>query len=472
MTKPPTAKLTFIGATRQVTGSCYLLETESSRILLECGMFQGGNQAEKQNSAVFPFDTRKIDAVVISHTHLDHCGLLPKLVKDGYQGPVYMTQATSKLIKVMLTDSAFIELKDTEWENKQRLRAGKPLIEPLFTQDDVDEVLKLREPTAYETTVRITPDIELTYHEAGHILGSAVVALNIQGREGTKRLVFSGDLGNSDAALLKDPAVVTQADVLLLESTYGDRNHVSTDATIDEFREALAAAAESGGNVMIPAFAVGRTQEILYWLGKFYREGSLKQTQVFLDSPMAIAASDIYFEHVHLFNKEDESAFREVVKSNWQEWLPILKCTLTPEESMQINTINGGAIIIAGSGMCTGGRIRHHLKNNLWRRNAHLIIVGFQAQGTLGRALVDGARSVMVFRNETAVNATLHTLGGFSAHADQTQLLKWAGHFDKPRPELYLIHGELDKMLELQRAFHDKYHWYANIPKPGQTITF
>jgi len=472
MTKKQTAKLTFIGATRQVTGSCYLLETASSTILLECGLYQGGRRAEQQNRDAFPFKIDKIDAVVISHTHLDHCGLLPKLVKGGYQGPIYMTTGTYDLIEVMLKDAAHLEVKDVEWENKQRLRAGKPLIEPLYTQEDVDLTLHSREAIRYAQETKIRPDISLTFHEAGHILGSAVVELEIRDSKGSKTLVFSGDLGNSDAALLKDPAILTRADILLLESTYGDRNHVSMTATIEEFRQALDTAAESGGNVMIPSFAVGRTQEVLYWLGKFYRDGSLRQQQVFLDSPMAIAASDIYFENLHLFNEEDEAAFRQVVKSNWKEWLPILKCTLTPEESMQINRITGGAIIIAGSGMCSGGRIRHHFKNNLWRSNAHLVIVGFQAEGTLGRALVDGAKNVMVFRNETAVNATLHTLGGFSAHADQTQLIKWAGHFKDPRPELYLIHGELDKMLELQRCFHDKHQWYANIPKPGQTIRF
>lgn len=472
MKKKSTARLTFIGATRQVTGSCYLLETESSTILLECGLYQGGRLSERQNREAFPFKINQIDAVVISHTHLDHCGLLPKLLKAGYEGPIYMTTGTYDLIEVMLKDAAHLELKDVEWENKQRLRAGKPLIEPLYTQDDVEQTLRVREAIKYNLDTVIRPDISLTFHEAGHILGSAVVELKIQGSKARKTLVFSGDLGNSNAALLKDPAVLTRADILLLESTYGDRNHVSMTATIDEFRQALDTAAESGGNVMIPSFAVGRTQEILYWLGKFYRDGSLRQQQVFLDSPMAIAASDIYFQHLHLFNEEDEAAFRKVVKTNWQEWLPILKCTLTPEDSMQINRISGGAIIIAGSGMCSGGRIQHHFKNNLWRSNAHLVIVGFQVEGTLGRALVDGAKTVLVFRNETAVNATLHTLGGFSAHADQTQLLEWAGHFMDPRPELYLIHGELEKMLELQRCFHDRYQWYANIPKPGQTISF
>jgi metallo-beta-lactamase family protein len=342
------AKLTFIGATRQVTGSCYLLETPVSKILLECGFYQGGGSAERQNRQPFAFDVDSIDAVIISHTHLDHCGLLPRLVKEGYKGPVYMTSGTYDLIEVMLSDAAHIEMKDTEWENKQRLRAGKPEIEALYTQKHVDRTLKLRHALKYGEAQKITADVELVYHEAGHILGSAIVEVKVQETNKTRTLVFSGDLGNSDAALLKDPAVLEKADILLMESTYGDRLHRSMSDTIEEFRQALADADASGGNVLIPAFAIGRTQEILYWLGRFYREGSLKQQHVFLDSPMAIKASDIYFDHIYLFNKQDAEAFRKVVKKNWQEWLPILKCTLTPEESMQINTITGGAIIIAG----------------------------------------------------------------------------------------------------------------------------
>lgn len=467
------AKLTFIGATRQVTGSCYLLKTLDSNILLECGLYQGGGEAaEKQNRKDFSFDVKSIDAVIISHTHLDHCGLLPKLVKQGYRGPIYMTTATYELIKVMLTDAAHLEMKDVEWENKQRLREGKPVIEALYTIKDVESTLGLREPIKYNEATEILPGLILTYHEAGHILGSAVVEVNIQEAGKVKTLVFSGDLGNSHAALLKDPCVLNRADILLLESTYGDRNHRSMADTVDEFRQALDDAAEQGGNVMIPAFALGRTQEVLFWIGKFYQEGTLKQKHIFLDSPMAIAASDIYLKYLHLFNKQDASEFDKLVKGNWEEWLPILKYTETPEESMQINSISGGAIIIAGSGMCTGGRIRHHLKNNLWRNKAHVIIVGFQAEGTPGRALVDGTKKLKIFRNEIAVNATVHTLGGFSAHADQSQLLEWAGHFKSSNPDLYLIHGELDKMLELQRCFHDQHNWYANIPKPGQTINF
>jgi metallo-beta-lactamase family protein len=282
--------------------------------------------------------------------------------------------------------------------------------------------------------------------------------------------VFSGDLGNSKTALLDDPAIIKHADTLLLESTYGDRNHRSLTETLDEFRDVLQTAMDEGGNVLIPAFTIGRTQEVLFWLGKFYREGLLKQQKVFLDSPMAIAASDIYCKHLYLFNDEDAHTFRDAIKDGWDAWLPPLHFSRTPEESMHINKISGGAIVIAGSGMCSGGRIRHHLKNNLWRNNTHVIIVGFQAQGTLGRALVDGAERVSIFGKEIAVNAAIHTLGGFSAHADQSQLLDWAGHFSEPCPDLYLVHGELEKMLALQKQFHQHHQWYANIPQPGESI--
>lgn len=464
------ASLKFIGATRQVTGSCYLLETATSSVLLECGMYQGSNQDEWRNRQAFPFDVTQLDAVVISHTHLDHCGLLPKLVRDGYQGPVFMTLATHDLIEVMLNDAAFLEMKDTEWENRQRLRAGKTPVEPLYTDKDVEQTLRLREVHPYGESVNIVPGISLVFHDAGHILGSAIVELKISENKKKHTLVFSGDLGNSKTAMLDDPTIIKHADTLLMESTYGDRDHRSLHDTLDEFLEALEAAMEDGSNVLIPAFTIGRTQEILFWLGKFYREGKLKQQKVFLDSPMAIAASNIYFKHLHLFNDDDSRAFRETIKRGWNEWLPPLHYTPSSEESMQINTITGGAIIIAGSGMCSGGRIRHHLKNNLWRNSTRVIIVGFQAQGTLGRALVDGAERVSIFGKEIAVNASIHTLGGFSAHADQSQLLDWAGQFSSPRPNMYLVHGELEKMLALQSQLHQHHQWYANIPQPGEKI--
>lgn len=466
------ASLQFHGATREVTGSSYLLTTDNSTVLLECGMHQGSEATERLNRRDFPFKPAELDAVILSHSHLDHSGLLPKLVKDGFRGPIFMTEATHDLLAIMLKDAAFLEMKDIEWENKQRRRAGRDLLEPLYTEDDVERTLQQRETVAYHQPVKVTADIQLTFHDAGHILGSAIVELKVTENQHTRTVVFTGDLGNSHEPLLQDPDTLQQADVLLLESTYGDRNHRSHHDTIEEFRQALQDAAEAGGNVLIPAFAVGRTQEILFWLGKFYRQGILHQQQVFLDSPMAIAASEVYFRHLHLIRDEDAQLFRDTVQHHWQDWLPCLRYSRSTEESMQLNTISGGAIIIAGSGMCTGGRIRHHLKNNLWRNNTHVVIVGFQTQGTLGRALVDGAERVQILGREIAVRAQIHTLGGFSAHADQHQLLEWARHFNPAKTDLYLVHGELDKMLILQKQFHDQLHWYANVPSLREKIKF
>ncbi len=462
--------LTFFGATGQVTGSCYLLETRSSRILLDCGLFQGSKETEKQNAADFPFDTASIDAVVLSHAHLDHCGRLPKLVKEGFKGTVFLTEASFPLLELMLRDAVHLQLRDTEWENKRRERAGKKLLEPLYELQDVEALLKLRQPVAYSEEKEILEGVSLSFHEAGHILGSSIVRLRIKDHDEIKTLVFSGDLGNLLSPLLRDPAILTEADVLLLESTYGDRDHKPLENTLDELRETLADAAASGGNVIIPAFAVGRTQDLIYWLGKIQRQGGLPQQKIYLDSPMAINASEIYAANTSLFNIDDKE-FTKIAPQGWQAWLKGLIYSQTSEESMAVNRIVGGAIIIAGSGMCNGGRIRHHLKYNLWRRNAHIIIAGFQAEGTLGRMLVDGKKKYLkILGSEINVEAKIHTLGALSAHADQSQLLKWASHF-KTKPRLYLIHGEKAAALSLQTCFK-RTGWNANIPTVGERITF
>jgi metallo-beta-lactamase family protein len=462
--------LTFWGATGQVTGSCYLLETASHRILLDCGMFQGSRETELQNEADFPFDPASIDAVVLSHAHLDHCGRLPKLVKDGFNGSVFLTEASFPLLELMLRDAVHLQLKDTEWENKRRERAGKELIEPLYELEDVEALLTLRVAVAYNTPVKILPDITASFHEAGHILGSSIVRLAIEDGQQTKTVVFSGDLGNPQSPLLRDAEIMTEAAVLLLESTYGDRDHKPLANTLVELRDTLAAADQTGGNVIMPAFAIGRTQDLIYWLGKLQRRGQLPQQQIYLDSPMAISASEIYAQHSHLFNIDDPE-FTSVAPKGWQAWLKGLTYSETAEDSMAINRFTGGVIIIAGSGMCNGGRIRHHLKYNLWRRNAHVIIAGFQAQGTLGRLLVDGNKKVLkILGSEVNVAAKIHTLGALSAHADQSQLLQWASHFKEPKPRLYLIHGEKNAALSLQTCFNRR-GWQANVPKVGERIT-
>ena len=463
------SRLTCFGATRQVTGSCHLLETSGGQVLLDCGMFQGPPETEKQNLRAFPFDPKKLDAVVISHAHIDHSGLLPKLVKAGYGGPIYVTPPTHDLLELLLKDAAHLELMDTQWENKRRQRAGKRLVEPLYTLEDVELVLSQRVAVAYGEVTEVLPGVRLNFHDAGHIIGAAIVELSLSSGDQGKTLIFSGDLGNRYSPLLRDPEGLKRADVLILESTYGDRDHRSLSETLDEMRLALQDASKSGGNVLIPSFAVGRTQDILYWLGRFYRDGDLPQQRVFVDSPMAIEASEIYARYVGLFNRDDPEFIQAMGRAGWQEWLPILSYSRTSEESMALNKVQG-AIIIAGSGMCTGGRIRHHFKYNLWRRDTHVIISGFQPHGTLGRRLVDGVRRVSILGSEVAVRASIHTLGGFSAHAGQTELVRWATGMQPSAPRVYLVHGEVEAMEALRECLQQA-KMRAEIAEYGATIT-
>lgn len=470
------ALLTFIGAAQEVTGSCYLLETRDGiRVLLECGMKQGCNERqgtrdnEACNRAPFPFDPRSLNAVVLSHAHIDHSGLLPRLVKEGYHGPIFATESCCDLLELMLMDSASIQEKDAEWENKWRARLGRTPITPLYTMEDTERALKQRRGISYGSTVEVARGIRVTFHNAGHILGSAIVEVEIHEQGLCRRLVFSGDLGNTCSPLMRTPTPLNRADVVLLESTYGDRDHRDNHETLLELAEILEQAQKDGGNVLIPSFAVGRTQDLLFYLGRFYQEGRLPQQMVFLDSPMAARANEIYLRHANEFSDTDREYIRGTGTVKLSEWLPPLRITQTPDDSMAINRIRSGAIIIAGSGMCNGGRIVHHLKHNLWRQECHIVFPGFQAQGTLGRAIVEGADTVRVLRQRIAVRAQIHTLGGFSAHAGQSQLIQWVGHFEN-KPELYLIHGERQKMDALQAAIHEHLGWQANIPQQGDRI--
>lgn len=465
------ANLTFLGATKGVTGSAYLLKVEDAIVLLECGLVQGSWEEEKANLTPFPFDVHQLDAVVLSHAHLDHTGRLPRLVAAGYSGPVYTTTPTHELLDIMLHDAAFLAQRDAEWENRRRRRSGKPEISPLYTDEDVDNTLALCEGIPYGQNRTIADGITVCFRDAGHILGSAIVELFITEGSEKKKLVFSGDLGNSCAALLRDPDIVKQADILLLESTYGDRDHRPMEDTLDELKEIISQVSEKGGNILIPAFAVGRTQEIIFRLGELYQEGVLNHQAVYLDSPMAIATTEVYERYLHVFNREDSALLRQRSNASLKNILPVLRYTRSTEESMALNRISDGAIFIAGSGMCNGGRIRHHLKHNLWRNNAHVIIVGYQAIGTLGRALVDGAKSVQITGEDIAVKAGIHTLGGFSAHASQSQLLDWVKNFSKPHPEIYLIHGEPEAKTALRKCL-TREGLAAEIPQHGESITF
>ncbi|WP_455201914.1 MBL fold metallo-hydrolase RNA specificity domain-containing protein [Kaarinaea lacus] len=464
------AQLTFLGSTEGVTGSLYLLETDQARVLLECGLFQGVKEDGKVNRAPFPFDVNSIDAVILSHAHLDHSGRLPKLVSDGYQGPIYMTRPTGELLDIMLKDSAFLSMRDAEWENKRRKRSGKPEIEPIYNMNDVEATLKQIDGLPYAEKHEVVKGIEVTFHDAGHILGSAIVEIDIKEGGHSRKLVFSGDLGNSYAALLRDPVELQKADVVLLESTYGDRDHRPLEETLAEFRDVILQANDNGGNVLIPAFAVGRTQEIIFYLGELYQQGDLNHQAVFLDSPMAIAATEVYHRYQNVYNEEDVAAIKQTKSGTLHSFLPVLRYSRRTEESMAINKIRNGAIIIAGSGMCDGGRIRHHLKHNLWRRDAHVMIVGYQVYGTPGRALVDGAEHIRIVGEDIAVNAKIHTLGGFSAHAGQQQLIDWVANFRNAHPKVYLIHGE-DEAKAILREKLQEAGMDTSIPGSSETIT-
>lgn len=464
--------LTFQGAVGEVTGSRYLLEVEGARhshkLLLECGLHQGARDSDEANARPFGALARQLEAVVISHGHLDHAGLLPKLVREGYQGPIHCTRDTHELLEIMLTDAAFVMAKDIEWENKWRDRAGKPLLEPLYGPEDVERTLALCVPHAYGQPVNLPGGVTLVYRDAGHILGSAIVELNVPSGGRHRRLVFSGDLGNPSSVLMKDPEKVFDADIVLMESTYGDRDHRPLEETLEEFAGVLDEAHAAGGNVLIPAFAVGRTQEILYHLGVLYQAGRLKQQMVFLDSPMAIRVTELYDRKRKSLNRDDLEVLNIATHGDASQYLPVLRLTRTVEESMAINRIHGGAIIIAGAGMCNGGRILHHFRYHLSKPNTRVVIVGFQAAGTLGRQLVDGAQRVKVLGEELSVKAHIHTIGGFSAHAGQHQLLGWAGAF-RDHPRFYLVHGEPAAQQALKTALADN-GIEADVPAYGDRI--
>lgn len=439
----------FLGAAREVTGSCFMLETQNARVLIDCGLIQGGKREEARNREAFAFQPDSLDAVVLSHAHLDHSGRLPLLVKAGYKGPIFTQRATRDLCRIMLKDAASLQQRDAQWENRKRARKGLRQVEALYDVADAQAAMQSFKALDYGVERRIAEGVWLTLHDAGHILGSAIVELRVVEGTNTRHLVFSGDLGHRDAPILRDPTRLQHADLVVMESTYGARCHRSWDSTWQELGEVLAGARRGGGNILIPAFAVGRTQELLYVFNRHFEQWGLGNWQVFVDSPMAIQATEVYTRHWRLY--DPETAQQRAAAGGDAFRLPNLHLSHTPHQSMAINKIRSGALVIAGSGMCTGGRIKHHLKHNLWRSDCHLIIVGFQARGTLGRRLVDGARYVRLWGETVRVAAQVHTIGGLSAHADQPGLLHWYEGFEQ-RPPVALVHGEPEAMAGLSQA--------------------
>jgi metallo-beta-lactamase family protein len=431
------ATLTFLGAAGEVTGSCYLVETGETKFLVECGMFQGGRQAGQRNQR-FGFDARGIAFVLLSHAHIDHSGLLPRLVMQGFKGAIHATRATCDLLGVMLPDSGHLQERDAE-------REGGP---PLYTEADARKCLRQLQPVEYGAEVRPHPSVRCVYRDAGHILGSAILEIWI----GRTKIVFSGDLGQPGRPIVEDPTPIESADMLLVESTYGDRNHKSLVQTLDEFAYALNdTLASRRGNVVIPSFAVGRTQDILHYIAQLRREKRVPAMDVYVDSPMALAATRITMKHVKL---DDPGGVR---------------FTESVEESMRINSIRAGAVIISASGMCDGGRIKHHLRCNISRPECAIVFAGFQAQGTLGRRIVDGAKSVRIFGELYPVRAKVFTIGGLSSHADRTALLGWLGNFKRPPRQTWVVHGEPLAARALRDEIRRK-GWSAQVPSLAQAV--
>lgn len=455
-------EIEFFGAAGEVTGSCHILRFGGKTVLLDCGLIQGSRKDEARNADPFPFDAAKIDAVVLSHAHLDHCGRLPLLVKRGFHGPVYAQQASCELVAILLADAAHLAERDAKYQSR---KTGKK-VKPLFTLEQGAAVVGSMKGMKYRKKFQVVPGLQACFRDAGHIMGSCSVELWVEENGKQKKIVFSGDLGQYDTPILKDPESIESSDVVLMESTYGSRRHRDRDHTVREIGEIITQAHAGKGNILIPAFAIGRSQEVLYMLGRHYDEWGLDRFHIFLDSPMAIEASQVYWHYTNLY---DEEATRLSKENGGMPLLPNLKLSRDTEDSMAINRIRSGAIIIAGSGMCNGGRIIHHLKHNLPYEQNHVIIVGYQAFGSLGRKLVDGFESVRIHRQEVQARASIHTVGGLSAHGDQDDLARWYECM-KNRPPVYLVHGERKSQTDFKSYLARRSGATVHLPDPGERL--
>ncbi len=459
-------KIRFFGAAGEVTGSCYLIETERARLLVDFGMHQGGAKSERRNRRFPPFKAKELDCVVVTHAHLDHTGRLPLLSQHEYKAPIYATPATIDLTDILLRDSARIQMEDAERENRRRRRQGRGLVKPLYDERDVERVLAQMQGVRYGEAKEVAPGVTIRYFDAGHILGSASVEMTVREGGRTKVIAFSGDLGPKGVPLMRDPVPIEKADLMILESTYGDRDHRSVEETEREFVEVIRGA-QRDGKVIIPSFAVGRTQRLIYAFDEARRKGQLNNLKVFVDSPMATEVTETYCNHRELF---DEEYWALLAGEKSCLYFPGLKFTRDVRESIALNDRDDGIVVIASAGMCTGGRVLHHLRHGLWKENVDVVFVGYQAEGTLGRRLVNGEKRVRVMGEPVVVKAKIHTINGFSAHAGQSGLVEWAGAMERGRPKVILTHGENKQRAALSAKLKGAFGMDCAMPEWGDVI--
>ncbi len=466
-------KITFLGATRTVTGSNILVETNSKKFLMDCGLYQGQKKEELMNSDEFLFNPGEIDFVLLSHAHIDHSGRIPKLYVDGYRGPVYATKATCDLCGIMLPDSGYIQESEAEWQNRKRRREGKPELAPLYTYDDAINTLGLFESVAYEEMFQIDQNIKVRFRDAGHMLGSSIIEVWVKEDGKEQKIVFTGDLGNNDIPLLREHVDIDEADILITESTYGGKTHDNKGSRAMKFLNVVSETLERGGNVIIPSFAVGRTQEILYEIQKTKQtdDEEIKRkfdevlnAKVYVDSPLATSATEVFLKNLDCLDEEVQQDIREGKK-------PLefngLRFTQSVDESKELNETANQSIIISASGMCEVGRIKHHLKHNLWRKDSTILFVGYQAVGSLGRKIVDGAKNVKIFGEEITVNANVKYIEAYSGHADQDSILKFIDKFTSKPKQIYVVHGEEENALALADAIKDQFGIAVEVPCHG-----
>jgi metallo-beta-lactamase family protein len=460
-------KLNFFGGARTVTGSSFLLEVAGKKILIDCGMFQGGKKLRERNYGNFPYNPAEIDYIILSHAHIDHSGLVPRLVREGFRGRVIATKATMDLAGIMLPDSGHIQMMEAEWINRKNARAGQPLIEPLYTVDEAYDCLQYFQGVDYHEMQTLSPEVALEFFDAGHILGSAIIVLLVTENGKQEKLVFSGDLGKSNQPIIRDPDVIEEADYLIVEGTYGAREHEHKEQKLEKLQEVIVQTVERQGNIVIPSFAVGRTQELLYYLSQLMHDRKIPNLPIYIDSPLAISATKIFAQHPECYDLQ----MRQMLYSGKDPFkFPEVVYTKSVEESQMINNLPGGALIISASGMCEAGRIKHHLKHNLWRKESTVLFVGYQAEGTLGRRIRDGADKVNIFSEEIMVRANIVGIDGFSAHADRSELLDWVSKFNKKPKQVILVHGEEDSLLQFSAAIEKELGLSTYIPEYLESI--